>query len=156
MNKECRCCATLFSDKVLAFKDITVCEFCNSPLYDSNGGFTDGEFDWIVNYPCPYEKELYLRYVQNNPENQEKFKMKMDNFTNTVENFSADIFYKEMMSLGTPNEFRSYKRNESSQPKCPHCGSTNIQLLRKKWSVLTGFLTNKVERYCVNCGKKID
>ena len=39
--------------------------------------------------------------------------------------------------------------------ECPYCGSTlPPQLIRKKWSPLTGFLTNKVERYCVNCKKK--
>lgn len=39
--------------------------------------------------------------------------------------------------------------------KCPYCGSTNLQLVRKKWSLLTGFFTNKVDRYCVNCKRKV-
>lgn len=37
---------------------------------------------------------------------------------------------------------------------CPKCNSDNIQILNKKWSVLTGFMTNKVNRVCVNCKYK--
>lgn len=51
-------------------------------------------------------------------------------------------------------EYKKSNHSSSSVPKCPYCGSTNIQLIRKKWSLLTGFLTNQVERYCVNCKKK--
>lgn len=42
----------------------------------------------------------------------------------------------------------------SSLIKCPRCGSTNIQIVPRKWSVLTGFMTNKTDRVCVNCNKK--
>lgn len=34
---------------------------------------------------------------------------------------------------------------------CPKCGSNQIQIVEKKWSFLTGFLTNKVDRVCVRC-----
>lgn len=42
----------------------------------------------------------------------------------------------------------------SNKVTCPFCGSTQIQLVGKKWSLLTGFLTNKVDRVCVACKKK--
>lgn len=35
--------------------------------------------------------------------------------------------------------------------KCPHCGSSDIQLIPKRWSFLTGYRTNAVSRCCVNC-----
>lgn len=38
--------------------------------------------------------------------------------------------------------------------KCPKCGSTQIQLVNKKWSATSGFLTNKVNRVCVSCKHK--
>lgn len=44
--------------------------------------------------------------------------------------------------------------NKQSLPKCPKCGSTNIQMLNRKFSLLTGFATNKVDRVCVNCKHK--
>ena len=47
-----------------------------------------------------------------------------------------------------------YKKPESNKIKCPRCGSTQIQMVQRKWSPLTGFLTNKVDRVCVNCKHK--
>lgn len=38
--------------------------------------------------------------------------------------------------------------------KCPKCGSTNIQLVKRKWTPIMGFMTNKVDRVCVNCKHK--
>lgn len=52
------------------------------------------------------------------------------------------------------NESNNMKQkvvNNQNIPKCPKCGCTNIQVVRKKWSLLTGFATNKVERVCANC-----
>jgi hypothetical protein len=45
-------------------------------------------------------------------------------------------------------------KTENSQVKCPYCGSTQIQMINRKWSPITGFLTNKVDRVCVNCKSK--
>lgn len=42
----------------------------------------------------------------------------------------------------------------SNQPKCPKCGCTNIQVVRRKFSLLTGFATNKTDRVCANCNYK--
>lgn len=43
----------------------------------------------------------------------------------------------------------------SNQNKCPKCGSTEFTPVRKKFSLLTGFATNKVELICNKCGTKI-
>ena len=37
---------------------------------------------------------------------------------------------------------------------CPKCSSTNIQIVPRKWSLLTGIFTNKMDRVCVNCKHK--
>ncbi len=37
---------------------------------------------------------------------------------------------------------------------CPRCGSTQIQMVNRKWSLMAGVLTNKVDRVCINCKKK--
>ncbi|MBD5463230.1 MAG: hypothetical protein HDR24_09280 [Lachnospiraceae bacterium] len=42
----------------------------------------------------------------------------------------------------------------NSTPRCPKCGCTNIQLVNRKWSLLMGFMTNKVDRVCANCKHK--
>lgn len=41
-----------------------------------------------------------------------------------------------------------------NNPRCPKCGSTAIQMVPRKFSFLTGFATNKVDRVCVNCKHK--
>jgi len=52
------------------------------------------------------------------------------------------------------NEKSDYDKSNLQLPRCPHCGGVNIQLVKRRWSFWTGFLTNKVDRYCVNCKKK--
>ena len=44
--------------------------------------------------------------------------------------------------------------NNSDEVRCPHCGSTQIQVVPRKWSIMTGLLTNKVDRVCMNCKHK--
>ena len=38
-----------------------------------------------------------------------------------------------------------------AQNRCPRCGSHDIQLIQRKWSIWTGFRTNAVDKICVNC-----
>ena len=45
-------------------------------------------------------------------------------------------------------------RNENGQIKCPYCGSINFQMVSRRWSPLTGFFTNKVDRVCVSCKRR--
>jgi endogenous inhibitor of DNA gyrase (YacG/DUF329 family) len=54
---------------------------------------------------------------------------------------------------------RVYKRNpaitDTPTVSCPHCGSTQIQLVNRGWNVATGLIgSGKVKRYCVNCMKE--
>ena len=38
--------------------------------------------------------------------------------------------------------------------KCPKCGSSNFDMVKRNWSMLTGFMTNKVDRVCRSCKYK--
>lgn len=44
--------------------------------------------------------------------------------------------------------------NMSEKVRCPRCRSTEIQLVPRKYSLLTGFATNKFDRMCVRCQKR--
>lgn len=44
--------------------------------------------------------------------------------------------------------------NSPDAVRCPHCRSTQIQLVPRKFSLLTGFATNKFDRICVMCKKR--
>ena len=47
-----------------------------------------------------------------------------------------------------------FGKQAEGEVHCPYCNSTQVQLVRRKWSLLAGFATNKVDRVCVNCKKK--
>lgn len=53
----------------------------------------------------------------------------------------------------SPDDDYKYKLPQEliAEGRCPRCGSHNIQIVPRRWSLLTGFLTNKVDRVCVNC-----
>lgn len=41
-----------------------------------------------------------------------------------------------------------------AEGKCPRCHSSNIQLVQRKFSILTGFRSSKIDRVCVVCKYK--
>lgn len=45
---------------------------------------------------------------------------------------------------------------KSYQKKCLYCGSSDFTPVRKKWSVIAGLLTNKIDLVCNKCGNKIE
>lgn len=38
--------------------------------------------------------------------------------------------------------------------RCPRCRSAQIQMVPRKFSLLTGFATNRIDRVCVKCQKR--
>lgn len=46
------------------------------------------------------------------------------------------------------------KSTPSKQIRCPRCFSTQFQLVPRKFSLLTGFATNRFDRMCVMCKKR--
>lgn len=83
-------------------------------------------------------KELfYKKYVYNSPLfDKAKFDMRAEwECENAVE---MEETYRK-------------RQEEKNKPRCPKCGCTEFQMVPRKWSPLTGFLTNKVDRVCVKC-----
>ena len=58
---------------------------------------------------------------------------------------------KKKIKYYTPNRTPSVIYSNKNTVTCPNCGSTQIQMVQRKWSFLTGFMTNKVDRVCVKC-----
>lgn len=46
------------------------------------------------------------------------------------------------------------KSTPSKVIRCPRCASREIQLVPRKFSLLTGYATNKFDRMCVMCKKR--
>lgn len=57
---------------------------------------------------------------------------------------------KEALQRAYANKHKSIT-NFEGQICCPKCGSTQIQMVPRKWTLTTGVLTNKVDRVCMNC-----
>jgi len=58
----------------------------------------------------------------------------------------------EKARVYSTNQFR--KGMEEGQNRCPNCGSSDFQMVQRKYSLLTGFFTNKVDRVCTSCKKR--
>lgn len=58
------------------------------------------------------------------------------------------------IKMSSPSIIKPSERINENEIKCPKCGSIKIQMLPRRWSLLTGFFTNKVDRVCMNCKHK--
>lgn len=71
--------------------------------------------------------------------------------------FQAKITEFDAIFAQKQQEKEEQKRKEEQERntvRCPKCSCTNIQVIPRKWSFWTGFLTNKTDRVCVKCGYK--
>lgn len=64
------------------------------------------------------------------------------------------LFKSVADEFGFSIEFSNSPKQKDNSVKCPRCGSTQIQAVPRKWSLMTGLLTNKVDRVCLNCKNK--
>lgn len=75
-------------------------------------------------------------------------------FPNIINTNEINISKKDINDF-TPVLIRYQKEEKITKQKskiCPKCGSTEFIPLRKKWSLLAGFATNKVDMVCSKCG----
>lgn len=89
-----------------------------------------------------------------------------DRFSSRAKEFKNKLYneYCYTNSLFSSYQFDKRQKEEDSMyalpqnpsgKRCPKCGNTEFTPVRKKYSLLTGFLTNKVELICNRCGAKI-
>lgn len=84
-----------------------------------------------------FREYLRQKYVFNNPA-----------FSKEKYNDRVNQEYEKAVEM---EEGYRKRQEEKSRPRCPKCGCTEFQMVPRKWSPLTGFLTNKVDRVCVKC-----
>ena len=65
-----------------------------------------------------------------------------------------DIEFQTQLQMDNWEKKRNEEaaQSQSHQLICPRCGSTSFSPVRRKWSLLTGFMTNKVDMVCNDCG----
>ena len=74
--------------------------------------------------------------------------------------FIVNVIHPEQgAQMRSNNKYKIDKYNsmhtENCDIKCPKCGSTQIQLMKRGWKITTGLLgSSKNERVCINCKHK--
>lgn len=85
------------------------------------------------------DRELTNAMLELKKSNLIEYKLKLQQLKNTKQQQKM-----EEKNIGSLN-----------QRKCKYCGSTSFTPVKRKWSPLTGFFTNKNDLVCNNCGKKV-
>ncbi len=80
------------------------------------------------------------------------YQISLGNKVNAIKQFrlitNADL--KESKDV-IDNDLSSYPKLLRYEMRCPKCGSTDFEMIRRNWSLFVGFMTNKVDRVCRSC-----
>lgn len=127
------------------FRENGKCEYCGYRMKDQiKTNYTDNIYNKMNEEQTKeWEQMLRKRYVlsPNNPHYDEK-----SYFEREDSDFEFELEEKEWEKKCNAEAV------QSTQTVCPKCGSTSFTPVRRKWSFLTGFMTNKVDMVCNNCG----
>lgn len=138
----CEKCKSTFNESVLASKDDpNVCPVCGESLLEDGG----------VSLESPKETTKWYYYKEGGGGLDD---MLYDDFTPLYTFDAVDVEdAKRQLKEVLPN---SPLINDKSPDtvRCPRCNSTQIQMVPRKFSLLTGFATNRIDRVCVRCQKR--
>ena len=152
-NVKCPKCGSSFNKMFLMGKqgNADVCPICGADLKNE-----EKHSDWITWY--------YYGHKSNNGKTTSLRDKPIDL------NEHGDLFFlikefkappesecgldevKRILRTYVPDAFEEPK--EVSKVRCPYCRSAEVQLVQKKFSLLTGFGTNGNNRVCVRCKRK--
>ena len=151
----CPHCKSVLNEDILKQRNSeNVCLVCGERL-DGENVDADEHADWITWYYYGF-KNSSSSCLEDKPIDLEKYR---DTFY-LIKEFKAPPRDVNGKSDAAKQELRKYVPDafleKQSVPKvqCPYCHSTEIQLVPKKFSILTGFLTNGYNRVCVRCQRK--
>ena len=139
MKVVCEKCESSF--KVQAIKGMKCCPVCGESF----------DLDGDVNITSPKDKQTFYYYGDGSA-----------TLTQTLYTHSEPLYTFEAVDMEDaekqlkevlPNS-PLFNINSTPKTQCPYCFSTEIQLVPKKFSILTGFATNSYNRVCVRCQRK--
>lgn len=150
----CEKCGTEFKFEIA--KDFESCPVCGA-LFDDEEENVDIEdrTDWITWYYYGFKK-LSGGSLMDKPMDLEKF----GDTHYLIKEFKAPPRDMNGKSDAAKKELRKYVPDAFPEKKtvpkvqCPYCFSTEVQLVPKKFSLLTGIMTNGFNRVCVRCQRK--
>ncbi len=149
-NVKCLKCGSSFNRMFLMGKqgNADVCPVCGGELQDE-----DEHPDWITWYY--YKDPQYGDYSlwDKQPLQPEKLELIKEFKAPPRDSKGSSERAKEILRTYVPDAFVNKTPSETTV-KCPYCGCTDIKIVPKKFSLLTGFATNKLERVCAKCMRK--
>lgn len=142
-RKICSSCKSSFDDELLKQKGSDVCLICGASLLDESESAQEELVDWYY-----YDLGGGCGYLDDVMEDDENSKLAYTFKAPKELEAAKEVLRKEY----DPTAFAPVQtKPDPPTVKCPHCGSSDIQLIPKRWSFLTGYRTNAVSRCCVNC-----
>lgn len=129
------------------------CNFCKSPLLSTD--MTNQEIlEQFGGTNISFENIIFENFIKpKNTLNEKAYNKRQKYISRMDMSFIRPEDYPNQLN-NTNAQSQNYNTpvtNPQGQIACAKCGSTQIQLVQRKWRLLTGFLTNKVDRICVNC-----
>ena len=130
--KECKVCHINFCDEDI-IKYNNICPCCHS-----KNSFIE---EYIMDIKRISDNEDFIdAMIKLHDENPIEYQLKLNQFKLQQEQVES---IKEQQ-----------RESSGNKAHCPKCGCTDIQVVPRKWSLLTGFMTNKTDRVCVKCKHK--
>lgn len=154
----CEGCGSSFLYDVV--KGIENCPVCGRALWDESNedtGNVDGvegkneHPDWITWYY--YKDPEYGDYSlwDKPPLRPEELEL-IKEFKAPPESVCGLDEVKRILRTYVPDAFEEPK--DVPKVRCPYCQSTDVQIVPKRFSILTGFATNSYQRVCLRCKRK--
>lgn len=138
----CNSCKSTFDEDVLKERDSeNECPVCGASLL---GESSDHE-------ETPVEKTTYYYYKEGGGTLDD---MLFEGWTPIYTFEATDMEDAERQLKEVYPNSPLFQSNTTPQIRCPRCFSTEFQLVPRKFSLLTGFATNRYDRVCNKCGKR--
>lgn len=152
----CEACGSVLNEDILKQKNsLNTCLVCGASLgMDESESAPEEELvDW---YYYKFKDGSGAGSLRDKPIDLEKFgetyELKYQfKAPPRDKNGSSEAAKEILRKEYDPTVFATPSVNTKPEPRCPRCRSTSIQLVPRKFSILTGYRTNKVDRVCVNC-----
>lgn len=118
---------------------LTICPACNQGvLCDSI--LTHDEFDLIEDI-SDQDRNFLQAMIELKEKDPIEYQLKISQFRSQIQQSKP----QQSSSSSEP----------ANQRKCKYCGGTSFTPVKRKWSLMTGFMTNKTDLVCNNCNKKV-
>lgn len=146
----CEACGSVLNEDILKQKNsLNTCLVCGASLgMDEPESAPEELVDWYYYKFKNGSGYLSTIYAEDDERTKLAYQFKAPP---RDENGSSEAAKEILRREYDPTAFATPSVNTKPEPRCPRCRSTSIQLVPRKFSILTGYRTNKVDRVCINC-----